>query len=41
LIVEYETNTNLSKIVKDKILSQLTALKELIEDSLDIEKILM
>ena len=40
-MVKYETNTNLSKMAKDKILSQLTALKELIEDSLDIEEIIM
>ncbi len=38
MMVKFDANTKLSQINKEKIMSQLTALKELLEDSLDTEE---
>ena len=37
MMVKFDTNTKISEANKEKIMSQLTALKELLEDSLDTE----
>jgi hypothetical protein len=37
MMQKFDANTKISDINKEKIMSQLTALKELLEDSLDTE----
>jgi hypothetical protein len=37
MMEKFDANTKISEINKEKIMSQLTALKELLEDSLDSE----